>query len=838
MKKLLSNLAFLFLLTTILNGQEVNIDSLETALNDTKGVDRVEVLIAISEAYLYENNDSSLYYGQVALRAAEGLNEEIQIAKALSQMGLIYQELYDSQKSLEYLTRARGIYQNLNDQKELCNVNLSLAQNHYYLNNYEQALELISESERIAEEISDRNLQANAKYFKGRVYNRINRGEEALENLLGAVEIWEEMDDKRQLAKALNVLGGYYSNRSDFDNAIKYYDRTLEIRRELGNKRGIGIVLNNLGNQHMQKGNYDRAIDCYREATDIFEEINFTRGRAATLTGMAMIYENLRQYESVLEVYQEVLEIREAEDDHYELANVFSNIAVTYSKMLNDSLIRIYGDDYLDSIYVSEIKPQISYGNLSVEYNLKSFEIRQEIDDIRGISISLANLGILYQSLGEFEKADDYFTRWLELPEDYQNPDTKVAITSGIGRVAMYKEDYTRAIEYFYDAYEAAVSINKKIYIQEVTQYLSKLYERTGNYQQALEYFKEYHEVYDSLNQETTMEQIHEMQVKYETDAKIRENEILRKDQLIQETKLRNTRLALIAVVITVLVFVGLVIQLIRQNNLRKKANRELANKNKLITEQTKEITDSIQYASRIQNAILPPVEYMRELLPEHFTLYRPRDIVSGDYYWITRKGDKIINIVADCTGHGVPGAFMSMLGVAFLNEIISKHEDVTTDFILNELRSQVIHSLHQTGEEGGTQDGMDVCLIIIDTKTRELQYSGANNPLIIMRDDEMTLLKPDKMPIGIHTGPAKEFSRRSFKLQRGDMLYSFSDGYPDQFGGPDGKKFMIRKFKNLLKIIHKLPVDQQKEKLEKTLDEWMENTTQIDDILVQGIRI
>lgn len=194
--------------------------------------------------------------------------------------------------------------------------------------------------------------------------------------------------------------------------------------------------------------------------------------------------------------------------------------------------------------------------------------------------------------------------------------------------------------------------------------------------------------------------------------------------------------------------------------------------------------------------------------------------------------------MVADCTGHGVPGAFMSMLGIAFLNEIVSKHKKLSTDFILNELRKQIIKSLHQTGEEGGTQDGIDVSLYIIDTKTLKLEFSGANNPLLIFRDDEMFELKADKMPIGIHTSADKSFSRQQFQLDKGDMLYAYSDGYPDQFGGPRGKKFMIKRFKNLLYQVHKRTVKEQKKILEKTLDDWMAETNQIDDIIVMGVRI
>ncbi len=838
MKGLLFLLSAFFLIVNPARAQENKTDSLKNLLTGAGDIEKISLYLELSDEYLYENNDSALWFASAAVELSEDLDKEDLYLESLFQLGKVYLQMGESKKSLDYFFDARDKIGDDKNQELLVEINNRVAQVYISINELDEAMAFLEESVTIAEELGNDNLKASSLIIMGRVYQRRNETEEALNSFLEALEIRKELEDKPEMAAIYNNIGSLYSSRSDFENAIGYYEKSLEIRRELGNKRGLGIILNNLGNQHLQLGNYEEAIEYYRQASEIFKEIKFDRGTAATLTGMAVIYESLKQYESVLQVYQEVLEIREREDNQLELANTISNIAVTYSRMLNDSLQSIYGSYYLDTIYSKQIKPGIEYGEKSISYNLQALEIRREINDTRGVSITLANLGTVYQSLGEFEKANESFREWLALPQDYQDDDTKVAITIGMGRMALYERDYNRAINYFNEAYNTALSMNKKIYIQEASRNLSDLYEKTGQYKEALEYFQIYHNVYDSLNQETTRRQIHEMQVKYETEAKEKENEILRKDQLIKDTKLKNTRYALIAVVIAVLVFAGLIIQLIRQNNLRRKANEELERKNQLITEQTKEITDSIQYASRIQNAVLPPEDYMKKLLPQQFIIFRPRDIVSGDYYWITRKGDKIITMVADCTGHGVPGAFMSMLGVALLNEIVSKHEKLSTDFILNELRRQVIESLHQTGEEGGTQDGIDVALYIIDIKTLKLEFSGANNPLLIFRDDDMFELKADKMPIGIHTSSDKPFTKKEFQLEKGDMLYAYSDGYPDQFGGPKGKKFMIRRFKKLLQQIHKRTVKEQKKILEKTLDDWMTDTSQIDDILIMGVRV
>ena len=282
-----------------------------------------------------------------------------------------------------------------------------------------------------------------------------------------------------------------------------------------------------------------------------------------------------------------------------------------------------------------------------------------------------------------------------------------------------------------------------------------------------------------------------------------------------------------------------MVVQLIRANNLKKKANSELAQKNKLITEQKKEITDSIQYASRIQNAMLPPGDYLDSLLPERFILFKARDIVSGDFYYITEKDGKVICVVADCTGHGVPGAFMSMLGISFLNEIISKHRDLPhSNEILEELRAHVIKSLHQTGRVGESQDGMDLALYIVYKESMKMEFSGANNSLWLIRDGELHEKKADKMPIGIYSWVEDSFTRHEIDLQKGDLIYSFSDGYSDQFGGPSGKKFMIKNFKKMLLKIHSKAMKEQKKIMVETLEQWMADTSQVDDILVVGVRV
>ena len=267
--------------------------------------------------------------------------------------------------------------------------------------------------------------------------------------------------------------------------------------------------------------------------------------------------------------------------------------------------------------------------------------------------------------------------------------------------------------------------------------------------------------------------------------------------------------------------------------------NVEITKQRDEIVDQKKNITDSIHYASRIQTALLPSDIIVNELLNDYFILFKPRDIVSGDFYWMTQKDDEIIFIAADCTGHGVPGAFMSLLGISFLNEIVNKNDEhIQANEILNKLRAQVISSLSQTGEQGSSKDGMDLSLCVINTKTNKLQFAGAYNSLFLIRNNELLVIKADRMPIGFYFKGDTPFKNNDYQLQKDDILYMFSDGYADQFGGKTGKKYMSKNFKQFLLDNHTKSMEEQKQALEDEHNSWRGKTEQVDDIIVVGIKM
>jgi len=277
-----------------------------------------------------------------------------------------------------------------------------------------------------------------------------------------------------------------------------------------------------------------------------------------------------------------------------------------------------------------------------------------------------------------------------------------------------------------------------------------------------------------------------------------------------------------------------------------EQTNDQLKEQNVIISKQKQDITDSIHYAKRIQSAVLPPESILSSTFTDYFIFFNPRDIVSGDFYWMQKIDNLMIVTAADCTGHGVPGAFMSMLGMSFLKEIVISRRITQANVILNELRNQIKQSLRQTGKEMENKDGMDIALCIIDLERLTVQYAGANNSLYVVKFDidpnndesKLTEVKADKMPVGIYINEKESFTNHELVVQKQDMIYLFSDGYCDQFGGSQGRKFMSKKFKELLSSANHLPCGEQKELISNTIMNWKGEHEQVDDMLVMGIRI
>jgi serine phosphatase RsbU (regulator of sigma subunit) len=442
----------------------------------------------------------------------------------------------------------------------------------------------------------------------------------------------------------------------------------------------------------------------------------------------------------------------------------------------------------------------------------------------------------------------------------------------GLAETYVRQGDFVSSISTYKKAEQTANELEALYVLGDIYRGLSLSYAAISDYGNAYNYLFQKHEIDSSLissseERKTELMNFTNDILKQEKEVAI---EVLEKQSLIEQLKSKRQRAIIITVVSIGIFILFLAIRFYNQTryikgiNVKIKTQRDeiesqrdeieeqrdeveaqrdqLQTNRDVVVKQKNEIIESINYAKRIQSAMLPPEQYVSELLNENFIFYRPRDIVSGDFYWIKQVKQYIILLAADCTGHGVPGAFLSMLGISFLDEIVQRREITQANQILNNLRKQFKFSLRQNGQRDESKDGMDMALCILDLGNMKMQYAGANNPLYLIRDvndkPELKEIKADRMPIGYYQGKDRSFVNHEIQLEIGDTFYIFTDGFIDQKGGKDNKKFMSKNFRNLLLDIHDQAMHDQKDILDRSLSEWMGNKSQMDDILVIGVRV
>ena len=415
-----------------------------------------------------------------------------------------------------------------------------------------------------------------------------------------------------------------------------------------------------------------------------------------------------------------------------------------------------------------------------------------------------------------------------------------------MGSIYFEMKDYNKSIECYNFVKTFAEPAGIKELIRDAYLGLSQCYELKKDNTNALLFHKKYSLVKDSLTDELNNQQVRDLEINYETEKKNKEIELLTQRTVNQGLEADKRKVILFATLISLLGVVILSVVLYNRFRLKKKSHQELEQTNieinyqkSLIEIKNKEITDSINYARRIQRVLLTSDKYISKYLNVFFILNKPKAIVSGDFYWAVEIDNSFIIVTADCTGHGVPGAFMSLLGINYLNEIVIEQKITQPDLILNALRSAIIEALNPEGSnEAEGKDGMDLVLCKYDFTSMQLTFSCANNPLWIYRQGEFMDFKADKMPVGKSPKEDVPFNLQTVALQKGDVVYTFTDGYADQFGGPKKKKLMTGKFKELILSIQHLPIKEQHDYLNDFIEDWMKDSEQVDDILVIGVKI
>lgn len=669
----------------------------------------------------------------------------------------------------------------------------------------------------------------------------------------------------------LNNLTKEY-RKNDPVKALEYANKSLAYAEQLGYMKGKGSALSNLGLLKKDLGAFDEAEALYLRAHHIYTELSDTGGLAAVTNNLGTIYQKKAFYEKALEHFFKALQFHEHNGDKHGMASVLNNISTVYVEQRRYSEALAHYEKILELCRQTNeaFGEALIHNNMGVAYEKmrdhekalhhfeRSYVIFKELNHLYGVGNALRGMGSVLNALGRHNEALKWLNEGLQIRIQLNEKRGISQSHTAIGTVFLSQKKPAEAIPHFNEGLKYAEEIGEKVLLAEAYKGLYEAWRMAGNKARAFDYLAQYAQLKDSIYDHESTENLARMQALYENSKKEKEIVMLNKDRELKdielskkETEIRHQNTQKIAFAGGCFLLLLLALFIYRGYSQKKKANEIISLQKEqvelqkaVIEEKNKDITDSIHYARRIQKAMLPTVKLMNESLPEHFVLFQPKDIVSGDFYWASRpasgngQAGKILFAAADCTGHGVPGAFMSLIGTSFLNEIVLKKNIHRPDLVLNELRHNIITALNPEGNEHESKDGMDITLCALDRANMLLEYASAFNGLYIIRQNELADHPADKFPVGMFGEENKPFTLRSIVLQPGDCIYIFSDGYADQFGGPDGKKFKYARLKALLKEIDHRPMSEQKQVLEDRFNQWKNGLEQVDDVCVIGVRI
>ncbi|MCE3226329.1 MAG: nprA [Bacteroidetes bacterium] len=568
---------------------------------------------------------------------------------------------------------------------------------------------------------------------------------------------------------------------------------------------------------------------------------------------LGLLYSNQKKHNEAIKYSFEGLKISEAEKDTFLTAHLNHRLATSYYELKNNAYAKKYF--YATLAISANIKNDedvvwslTSLGTIfknenildsALFYNKKALELRIKLKDKKGLATAYNNLGLVYKKKKDYDLALNYLNKALALRKELNDKKGMAGASINIGNVCIQKKDFRKALESIYYGTAIAREIKDGDFYKNGIDALANCYYDMKDYKMAADYRLKHKNTVDSIGTYEMDKQISELSAQYETGKK--DSELALKEEQIKSKTAQNSKQKVLIIASCLALFMALiaVFFIYRSFKQNKKSAIQLAFKNKLIEEKNKEITDSINYARIIQQSLLAPVSVLDKNLRDYFILYKPKDIVSGDFYWAAEDDNGFTIACVDCTGHGVPGAFMSLIGKENLDKAHSKSN--SPQKILSELNKGVKNSLNQNGANG-TKDGMDAAIVRIQKNegTTSLTYSGANRPLWVIRKNtlEVEEIKATKQAIGGFTDNDQVFEEQTIILYPGDSFYIFTDGYADQFGGDKQKKITTKLFKELLVKNRMSGLPTLKNLLDDFFINWKGNNEQIDDILVIGIKV
>lgn len=680
---------------------------------------------------------------------------------------------------------------------------------HFYTSEYDKAEQCATDAIALAASLlKNKELALPAKKSMaasnntlGNVYFRRSDYVKALDYNFQALKIREELGDKKGMSNSYNNIGIIYTNQSDYPKALEYHFKSLKMAEALGEDNAMARSYNNIGNIYILS-DLPKALEYYFKSLKIKEKLGDKKGMITSYNNIGQIYYKQSDFSKALEYNYRSRKIAEALGNKKSMTDSYNNIGEIYTTF--------YDRDTLHAgiaFSVDNERKQIAYAALldsAAVLQQKALAINREIGDEYGLTFSL----------------------------------------SGLGHVLMRQEKYSAAVPLFLNAYTVADTIGALSQKMVAAKSLYEAYKNLKDAPSSLAWHEKYVAHKDSIyNEEVNKKAVQaEMNFEFEKKEAVAKAEQDKKDALYKAELERQTtqRNGLIAGIVLMVALAGVTFWSYRN---KRKAHAIIAHqkelveeKNRIVEEKNKDITDSINYAKNIQQAILPLDQRIAAALKEHFIIFKPRDIVSGDFYWFTEKDNYIFIAVADCTGHGVPGAFMSMIGSATLTHAVSERGILEPGEILSEVNRMIKDALKQS--ENNNRDGMEIFLLRFEKNDlNKVQAAGAMRTLYYI-NGELNEVQGDKMSIGGTTHDNYQYTTRELTLQKGNTLYITSDGFADQFGGAAGKKFRTGNLKKLLLSIHDRSMSEQKQLLNETFETWKGNMEQVDDVCVIGVRV
>lgn len=592
-------------------------------------------------------------------------------------------------------------------------------------------------------------------------------------------------------------MRGYLQTRPD--SASYYADQLYEMAGKLHSRKYQAAALNVHGASYSLRGNNKQAIAYFTRSLKIMEDLNDQKGISSCLNNIGVVYDEQEEYQKAEEYYQRALTINKKTGDQSSQALSYSNLGNIYRNLKN----------YPKSVW----------------YHQQAIRIYESIQDDYSLGMSLHFIGTTYFDMGENGKALEFNEKSIPYYEKSENLSGLPEVFNILGKIYARKGNTEKAIYYNKRALELSKKVGVVAAIREASQSLYDNYKKTGNFDDALEMHELYVAMRDSVKNEESQQELIKQELSYKFE----------KQQAIAAEREQQQKVIIIAIGIGSLLVLIFAIVVINRLRITRRQKEIIERQKELVEEKQKEILDSITYAKRLQDAILPSRQLFKEYFPESFILYKPKDIVAGDFYWMEKLEDSILIAVADCTGHGVPGALVSVVCSTALNRTVLEFGITDPGKILDKTREIVLTTFTKSHEE--VKDGMDISIVSINLKTLEIKWAGANNPLWYIASNEWKDITADKQPIGRSFDP-QPFKTHQIQLQKGDLLFLFTDGYADQFGGEKGKKFKYKPLKELLLKNSTLILSEQEQILETTFEDWKKDVEQVDDVCLMGVRV